>query len=135
MKKDNRYIKKKEIDCFTQPTSVLQFQSSARPLSYNPNLSANFVELKGFEPSSKEHRCLHSKKVYQQSYLYKLNGNSTRIDDKTTGITPAANSTYKKLAVQCSADTFVVNQSLVHRINICGENRQLLVAANRYLQV
>jgi len=42
------------------------------------------------------------------------------------------NSTYKKLAVQCSADTFVVNQSLVLRINICGKNRQLLVAAKRY---
>ena len=41
------------------------------------------------------------------------------------------NRTYKKLAVQCSADTFVVNQSLVLRINICGKNRQLLIAANR----
>ena len=39
------------------------------------------------------------------------------------------NSTYKKLAVQWSADTFVVNQTLVLHINICGENRQLLVAA------
>jgi len=45
----------------------------------------------------------------------------------------AANSTYKKLAVQCSADTFVVNQTLVLRIKFCGENRQLLVAANRYV--
>jgi len=45
-----------------------------------------------------------------------------------------ANSTYKKLAVQYSADTFVVNQALVSRINICGKNRQLLVAANRYAQ-
>jgi len=43
----------------------------------------------------------------------------------------AANSTYKKLAVQCSADTFVVNQTFGLRINICGKNRQLLVAANR----
>jgi len=45
---------------------------------------------------------------------------------------PAANTGLAKLAVQCSADTFVVNQSLVLRISICGENRQLLVAANRY---
>jgi len=45
--------------------------------------------------------------------------------------TPAYNSTYKKLAVQCSADSLVVNQKLVLRINICGENRQLLVAAKR----
>jgi len=41
------------------------------------------------------------------------------------------NSTYKKLAVQCSADTFLVQQTFVLRMNICGKNRQLLVAANR----
>ena len=36
-----------------------------------------------------------------------------------------------KVAVQCSADTFVVNQSLVVRINICGENRHLRQARKR----
>jgi hypothetical protein len=35
------------------------------------------------------------------------------------------NSTYKKLAVQCHADSFVVSESFVLRMNICGENRQL----------
>jgi len=50
----------------------------------------------------------------------------------TTDRTPAPNSTYPKVAVQCSADTFVVNQSLVLRMNICGENRHLRVAAKRY---
>ena len=39
-----------------------------------------------------------------------------------------------KVAVQCSADTFVVNQTLVLRINICGENRHLRQARNRYVQ-
>ena len=39
-----------------------------------------------------------------------------------------------KVAVQYSADTFVVNQNLVLRINICGENRHLRQARNRYLQ-
>jgi hypothetical protein len=39
-----------------------------------------------------------------------------------------------KVAVQCSADTFVVNQTLVLRINICGENRHLRQARNRYSQ-
>jgi len=29
-----------------------------------------------------------------------------------------------KVAVQCTADSFVVNQSLVLRITICGEKRQ-----------
>ena len=39
-----------------------------------------------------------------------------------------------KVAVQCSVDTFMVNQSLVLRINICGENRHLRQARNRYGQ-
>jgi len=30
-----------------------------------------------------------------------------------------------------SYDSFVVKQTFVLRMNICGENRQLLVAANR----
>jgi len=55
--------------------------------------------------------------------------------DTMTIIKPAHNSTYKKLAVQYSADSFEVAESLVLRINICGENRQLLVAAKRYGQV
>jgi hypothetical protein len=38
-------------------------------------------------------------------------------------ITAAANGGLAKVAVQCSADTFLVNQSLVLRINICGEDR------------
>jgi hypothetical protein len=41
------------------------------------------------------------------------------------------NSGLAKVAVQCSADTFVVNQSLVLRINICGKNRHLRQAAKR----
>ena len=49
---------------------------------------------------------------------------------RTTGY----NTGLAKVAVQCSADTFVVNQTLVLRINICGENRHLRQAANRYLQ-
>jgi hypothetical protein len=43
----------------------------------------------------------------------------------------ATNSGLAKVAVQCSADTFVVNQNLVLRINIYGENRHLRQAAKR----
>ena len=45
-----------------------------------------------------------------------------------------ANTGLAKVAVQCSADTFVVNQSLVIRTNICGENRHLRQARKRYVQ-
>jgi len=55
------------------------------------------------------------------------------MDRKTTTDRRAAcNTGLAKVAVQCSANTSVVNQALVLRINICGENRQLLVAAKRY---
>jgi hypothetical protein len=46
-----------------------------------------------------------------------------------------ANTGLAKVAVQCSADTFVVNQSLVLRINICGKNRHLRQARKRYAQL
>ena len=44
----------------------------------------------------------------------------------------ANNTGLAKVAVQCSTDTFVVNQNLVLRINICGENRHLRQARNRW---
>jgi len=47
---------------------------------------------------------------------------------KTTGY----NMGLAKVALQCSADSFVVNQTLVLRMNICGENRHLRQARNRY---
>jgi len=43
-----------------------------------------------------------------------------------------ANTGLAKVAVQCSADTLLVNQSLVLRINICSENRHLRQARNSY---
>jgi hypothetical protein len=61
----------------------------------------------------------------------------TQTDDIINGCnprqtrTPAYNTGLAKVAVQCSADTFVVNQTLVLRINICGENRHLRQARNR----
>ncbi len=45
---------------------------------------------------------------------------------------PVGNTGLAKVAVQCSADTFVVNQTLVLRINICAANRHLRQARNRY---
>lgn len=46
--------------------------------------------------------------------------------------TAAANRCLAKVAAKCSADTFMVNQSLILRINICGENRHLRQAPKRY---
>ena len=40
----------------------------------------------------------------------------------------AGNTGSAKVAVQCSAKTFVVNQTLVLRINFCSKNRHLRLA-------
>ena len=48
-------------------------------------------------------------------------------DRRKTG----ANRRLAKVAVQCSEDTFVVNQSLVLRINICTKNPPHRQAVNR----
>ena len=53
-----------------------------------------------------------------------LQGRTTR----TTGY----NSTYPKGGVSCSKDSFVVNQTLVFQIKICGKSPALRVAAKRY---
>jgi hypothetical protein len=44
----------------------------------------------------------------------------------------AFNTGLAKVAVQYSADTFVINQTLVLRINICGKNPHLRQARKRY---
>lgn len=56
------------------------------------------------------------------------------MDTNTDRINTAGNTGLAKVAVQCSADTFVVNQSLVLRINISGENRHLRQARKRWWQ-
>ena len=77
------------------------------------------------EPNKKSKRA--TKPTHQDST--KMDRHSDNGRRSTTGNTGLA-----KVAVQCSADTFVVNQSLVLRINICGENRHLRQARKRYGQ-
>ena len=60
-------------------------------------------------------------------------GSQSKLD--TTDLRPENTTTHNtglaKVAVQCSADAFVVNQSLVLRIIISGKNRHLRQARNR----
>jgi hypothetical protein len=60
-------------------------------------------------------------------YLTNIKHTSLNKDKGSTG----HNRRLAKVAVQCSADSFVVNQSLVLCINICGENRHLRQAPKR----
>jgi hypothetical protein len=50
----------------------------------------------------------------------------------TIKVNTVGNSGLAKMAVKYFADTFVVIQSLVLRNNICGENRHLRQARNRW---
>jgi len=81
--------------------------------------------LKNFQRFKKIKNATHSR----HSMTQKLNtdnglqGRTTRTTGYNTGLA--------KVAVPFSADSFVVNQTLVLRINICGENRHLRQARNR----
>jgi len=57
---------------------------------------------------------------------YKLIGISENFNQKER----TTNTGLAKVAVQCSAETFVVNQSLVLCINISSKNRHLRQARN-----
>jgi len=53
------------------------------------------------------------------------------VEDYLGKRTTAANSTYPKGGVSCSADTFVQAESSVLRMKFSGKNPALRVAANR----
>ncbi len=74
----------------------------------------------------------HTARQTQHTMTRKLNTN--KVYNDTVDRRPAGNSGLAKVAVQCSADTLVVNQKLVLRINICGENRHLRQARKRCKQ-
>ena len=65
-------------------------------------------------------------KTHLKEFDCKYRSTSLRVERRA-----AHNTGLAKVAVQCSADTFEVNQSLVPRINICGENRHLRQARKR----
>lgn len=68
----------------------------------------------------------------QKSMPFQPHRHSTTADRQaSTERRAACNSGLAKVAVQCSADSFVVNQSLVLRIKFSGENRHLRQAAKR----
>ena len=86
--------------------------------------NADKIVFKKFPPASKKtkiHR--HTAIQTQQTMTRKLNIDKVYSD--TVDRRPAGNTGLAKVAVQCSADAFLVNQTLVLRINICGENRHL----------
>ena len=66
-----------------------------------------------------------------------LSNCTTKMTDKPTDEKEhrTDNTGLAKVMVQCYAGTFVVNQSLVLRFNICGEHLLLRQAANRFDQV
>jgi len=74
---------------------------------------------------------MHSNLHNQLSYHFKPSDNLTQISDKTADETPAANSSYKKLAVQWLNEALCFVSSSVVADSFRLRNRQLLVAAKR----
>lgn len=58
-------------------------------------------------------------------HLDRTTQETNRLQHDTDEETRTGKTGLGKVAVQCSADTFVVNQSLIIRINICGESHHL----------
>ena len=119
----------------SQRTGVSTFASRTSPctdqsLQKSFHLShADKIELKkiSFPSENKKYATTQA----DTTMTKKLNTDNGLQGRKT--ITTGYNTGLAKVAVQCSADTIVVNQSLVLRINICGENRHLRQARKRYL--
>ena len=82
--------------------------------THHANAEKNKKSLQANAPDSARVRC-------------KLDTTTLRTDRRA-----ADNTGLAKVAVQFSADTFVVNQILVLRINFSGENRHLRQARKRY---
>ena len=78
----------------------------------------------------------HTSQRYSQSFVKELaNPTHNRLTDRPKEEHRTDNSGLAKVAVSFSADTFVVKESSVLRINICAENRHLRQAPNRYHRV
>jgi hypothetical protein len=71
------------------------------------------------------------KKNTTEPLTFQIYLNDKKYQNKIMTDLPAPNTGLAKVAFQCYADTFVVNQSLVLCINICGENRHLFQSLKR----
>jgi len=88
------------------------------------------IVLKKFPNASKKIKIhQHTARQTQQTMTQKLNIYKAYSEIKKEGQQVTAPKKNWRLGV--SYDSFVVEQTLVLRMNICGENRQLLLAANR----
>lgn len=100
------------------------FSPAPRRIFFHPSFfNKIFFPTHGLDANT--NNCISNVNRFEQS-VSKLDTTTQRTDRRATDNTSLA-----KVAVQCSADTFVVNQTLVLRINICAENRHLRQARKR----
>jgi hypothetical protein len=91
------------------------------------HLQAHFIFFSTHNANAeKNKKSLQANAPDSARFLCKLDTTILRVDRRA-----ADNTGLAKVAVQCSADTFVVNQSSVLRIKFSGENRHLRQARNR----
>lgn len=83
-----------------------------------------------YKPALRSHTHLQAAQSHAQTQACKRVCLPHRTSDRQEGQQLTAPT--KNWRFSASYDSFVVNQTFVLRMNICGKNRQLLVAANRY---
>ncbi len=112
------------------PTSQRNSQSFVKELA---KPTQDKIVFKKFPfPSEKIKNATHNptKSYWTKTAKTQPTNDLTRTEDRR----PACNTGLAKVAVQCFYDSFVRKQTVVHLINICGENRHLRQAQNRYRQ-
>ncbi len=123
---DNINIHRTCVSTFASHTSPSTDQSLQKSFLLS---HADKIELKKISSPSENKKYATAQpettKTVKRSIDNGFQGRWTRTIGYNTG--------FAKVAVHYSADTFVVNQSLVLRINICGENRHLRQARDRKL--
>ncbi len=97
---------------------------------FNANFTALFVSTFNFPPLQRKPKKI--KRASKAPLGFSADTSATMtVLCINAGVRASGNSTYPKVAVSRSEDTFVVAESSFLRINICGKNRHLRVAANR----
>jgi len=129
MKNEIRQIKTQpylQAHC-QSPTSQRNSQSFVKELA---NPTQDKIVFKKFpSPSEKIKNATHNptKNSWTKTAKIHITNNLTRTKDRR----PACNTGLAKVAVKCFYDSLVGNQTVVHLINFCGENRHLRQARNR----
>ena len=97
-------------------SSVQVFAVSLTSVPESPQTTLRLANASGVTPRMRDFHSLGVLSI-ERTFIFAIQGAHTGL---------------AKVAVQCSADSFVVKENLVLRVNISGESRHLRQARKRY---